>query len=48
MSASHRVWGSAPLARGVEHAIRLGEPADRDVFVDTLVIGLRPRAAPMG
>lgn len=36
------------LVCGVEHAIRLGEPADRDVFVDTLVIGLRPRAAPMG
>ncbi|MFB8765554.1 hypothetical protein [Nocardiopsis alba] len=48
MSVLHRVWGSASSVCGVEHAIRPGEPADGDVFADTLVIGLRPRAAPMG
>ncbi|MEU3019816.1 helix-turn-helix domain-containing protein [Nocardiopsis sp. NPDC007018] len=33
------------LVCGIEHAIRLGEPEDRDVFVDTLVAGLRPPAS---
>jgi AcrR family transcriptional regulator len=29
------------LVCGIEHAVRLGPPGDRDVFVDTLVTGLR-------
>ncbi|QUX26775.1 TetR/AcrR family transcriptional regulator [Nocardiopsis akebiae] len=31
------------LVCGIEHAVRLGPPGDRDVFVDTLVAGLRTR-----
>lgn len=31
------------LACGIEHAVRLGPPEDRDLFVDALVAGLRAR-----
>ncbi|MFE3460069.1 hypothetical protein ACFXKD_21185 [Nocardiopsis aegyptia] len=31
------------LVCGIEHAIRLGPPEDRDVLADTLVTGLRAR-----
>ncbi|MEV7693573.1 helix-turn-helix domain-containing protein [Microbacterium sp. NPDC089189] len=34
------------LVCGIEHAVRLGHPADRTVLLDILLVGIRPAPAP--
>jgi AcrR family transcriptional regulator len=34
------------LVCGVEHAVRVGVPADRELFLDVMIAGLRPQSTP--